>query len=77
MWMQLNEEKKIPPIYDFTIPELNMLRELCNFSDDELAYFNLRAKHKSNTQIAYELNISESTVSVLARKVKKKIVRVI
>ena len=64
-------------IYDFTVPELNMLRELCNFSDDELAYFNLRARHKSNTQIAYELNISESTVSVLARKVKNKIKRVL
>lgn len=22
--------------YDFTVPELNQLRELCNFSDDEL-----------------------------------------
>lgn len=64
-------------IYDFTVPELNKLRELCNFSDEELTYFNLRARHKSNTQIAYEMNISESTVSVLARKVKKKIVRVL
>lgn len=64
-------------IYDFTVPELNMLRELCNFSDDELAYFNLRARHKSNTQIAYKMNISESTVSVLARKVKNKIKRVL
>jgi DNA-binding NarL/FixJ family response regulator len=64
-------------IYDFTVPELNTLRELCNFSDDELAYFNLRAKHKSNVQIALEMNVSESTVSVLARKVKKKIVRVL
>ena len=36
-------------IYDFTAPELTQLRELCNFSDDELEYFNLRAKHKSNT----------------------------
>lgn len=64
-------------IYDFTVPELNKLRELCNFSDDEMIYFNLRAKHKSNTYIAQEMNISESTVSVLARKVKKKIVRVL
>lgn len=64
-------------IYDFTVPELDKLRELCNFSDDEMTYFNLRAKHKSNTYIAQEMNISESTVSVLARKVKKKIVRVL
>ena len=26
-------------IYDFTAPELTQLRELCNFSDDELEYF--------------------------------------
>jgi len=64
-------------IYDFTVPELDKLRELCNFSDDELLYFNLRARHKSNTQIAYVMNISESTVSVLARKVKNKIKRVL
>ena len=64
-------------ICDFTVPELNMFRELCNFTDDELAYFNLRAKNKSNVQIAQEMNVSESTVSVLARKVKKKMIRVL
>ena len=61
-------------ICDFTVPELNRFRELCNFTDSELQYFNLRAKDKSNVQIAQEMNVSESTVSVLARKVKKKII---
>ena len=64
-------------ICDFTVPELNRFRELCNFTDSELQYFNLRAKDKSNVQIAQEMNVSESTVSVLARKVKKKIIRVL
>ena len=64
-------------IRDFTVPELDRFRELCNFTEDELRYFNLRARDKSNTQIAQELNISESTVSVLARRVKKKIIRVL
>ena len=64
-------------ICDFTVPELNKLRELCNFTDDELQYFNLRAKNRSNVQIAYEMNVSESTVSVLARKVKKKIIKIL
>lgn len=64
-------------IWDFTVPELDRFRELCNFTDDERMYFDLRAKNKSNVQIAYEMNVSESTVSVLARKVKKKIVRII
>ena len=62
---------------DFTVPELDRFRELCNFTDSELQYFNLRSKDKSNVQIAQEMNVSESTVSVLARKVKKKIIRVL
>ena len=64
-------------IYDFTIPELNRFRELCNFSPQELDYFNLRAKHKSNVEIAFTMHVSESQVSKLARKVKDKIKRVI
>ena len=64
-------------ICDFTKPELDMLIALCNFTDEELEYFNLRAKNKSNIQIALEMHISESKVSVLARKVKNKIKRVI
>lgn len=64
-------------IYDFTVPELNRLRELCNFSDAELEYFNLRAKHKSNVEIALTMHVSESQVSKLARKVKDKIKRIV
>ena len=64
-------------IYDFTIPELDKLRELCNFSDAELEYFNLRAKHKSNVEIALTMHVSEGQVSKLARKVKDKIKRVL
>lgn len=64
-------------VYDFTVPELNILRELCNFSEDELQYFNLRAQHKSNTYIAMNMHISESQVSKLAKRVKNKIVRII
>ena len=62
-------------IYDFTIPELDKLRELCNFSPQELEYFNLRSKHKSNVEIALTMHVSEGQVSKLARKVKDKIKR--
>lgn len=64
-------------IRDFTLPELNRFRELCNFTEDELLYFNLRAKNKSNVQIAMEMNISESQVSKLAKRVKSKMLRVL
>lgn len=64
-------------LYDFTVPELNKLRELCNFSDAELEYFNLRARHKSNVEIALAMCVSEAQVSKLARKVKDKIKRIV
>lgn len=64
-------------LYDFTVLELNTFRELCNFDEQELEYFNLRAKHKSNTYIALEMSVSEAQVSKLARRVKDKIKRVI
>lgn len=64
-------------IADFTKPELDMFRELCNFTPDEMEYFNLRSQDISNVQIAMAMNVSESKVSVLARKVKKKMLKVI
>ena len=62
---------------DFTVPELDRFRLLCNFTDDELRYFNLRSKDKSNVEIALEMNVSEAQVSKLAKRVKSKILRVI
>jgi hypothetical protein len=64
-------------ICDFTLPELERFRELCNFTSDEMEYFNLRAEDKSNIQISFEMNVSESKVSKLAKKVRSKILRVI
>lgn len=64
-------------IKDFTVPELERFRELCNFTKDEMEYFNLRSSNHSNVQIAFRMNVSESQVSKLARKVKNKIIRVL
>lgn len=64
-------------IRDFVEWELQMFRDKCNFTDDELAYFNLRAKDKSNVQIALEMNVSEAQVSKLAKRVKNKIIKVL
>ena len=64
-------------IRDFVEWELQMFRDKCNFTDDELAYFNLRARDKSNVQIASEMNVSEAQVSKLAKRVKNKIIKVL
>lgn len=61
----------------FTEPELEVFRRLCNFTDAELQYFNLRAKDKSNTAIALEMSISESTVYTIAREVKRKMIKIL
>jgi len=64
-------------IRDFVEFELQYFRDYCNFTPEELQYFNLRAKDKSNVQIALEMNISEAQVSKLAKRVKNKMIKVI
>ena len=64
-------------IYDFVEWELQKFRDECNFTDDELKYFNLKSKNKSNVQIALSMNVSEPQVSKLAKRVKTKILKVI
>ena len=64
-------------IYDFVEFELQYFRDNCNFSSQELEYFNLRAKHKSNIEISLAMHVSEGQVSKLAKRVKTKIKRVL
>ena len=64
-------------IRDFTKPELDKFRELCNFTKDELMYFELRSKDLSNVEISMTMNVSEAQVSKLAKRVKSKILRVL
>lgn len=58
---------------DYTIPQLDRFRQLCNFTDSELEYFNLKSKDLSNTAISIRMNISISQVSILASRVFNKI----
>lgn len=64
-------------IRDFTVPELDKFRELCNFTPHERLYFELKARDKSNIEIAFEMNISTAQVSKLAKRVRNKIVKVL
>lgn len=63
-------------ICDLTVPELNRYRELCNFLDDEMTYFNMKARDRSNVQIAISMSISEAQVSRIAVRVKDKMKRI-
>jgi len=64
-------------IRDFTVPELDKFRELCNFTPQERLYFELKARDKSNVEISFEMNISTAQVSKLAKRVRSKIIRIL
>lgn len=64
-------------ISNFTKPELDFLRENCNFDDIQLKVFNMRAKHIPQTEIAENLNMSIENVRKISRKINSKIIRVI
>lgn len=64
-------------ICDFTKPELDKFREECNFTEIESRCFELKAKDYTNIQLALELSVSESTVSVTMRRVRTKIMKVL
>ena len=64
-------------ICDFTNPELEKFRKECNFTDIERQCFELKAKDRTNIQLAMELNVSESTISVVMRRVRTKITSVL
>ena len=62
-------------IADFTTTEINELKQNCNFTASELRCFELKARDCTNTQIALELNVSESTVAVIMKRVRNKIMK--
>lgn len=62
---------------EFTEPECEWFRDVCNFTPDELAVFNLRVKDNSRIQIAMQLKMSESTVDRRIRGIKRKIHKVL
>lgn len=64
-------------IADFTKPELDTFRRECNFTPLERSAFDLKAKDLSNVQLAMELNVSESTITVVMRRVRTKITKVL
>lgn len=63
-------------IADFVAWELDMYRKECNFTDEELEFFNLRARNKSLVQIQDALHCRETKASELSKSVKKKILKI-
>lgn len=62
---------------DLTKLECDRCRELCNFTDEERAVFDLKTRNKSDIEVSLALNMSESTVSRRLSNIKKKVARVL
>ena len=62
---------------EFTEPECEWFRSICNFTPDERKVFDLRVKDNSRIEIAMKLGMSESTVDRRIRGIKKKIYKVL
>lgn len=67
---------------EFTEPECEKFRRECNFSDQEMAVFNLRVKDTTIIVIGEKLKemgmpMSEATINRRLRSIKKKIDKIL
>lgn len=62
---------------EFTRPEVEYLRQECNFTDEERAVFDMRISARSIVEIGLTLHMSESTVYRKLNCIKRKILRVL
>lgn len=62
----MNIKKLSPTEYEY-------FRKKCNFNDEELMIYDLRAKNKTVTEIQFKLYMSESTIYRRLRSIKRKI----
>lgn len=63
-------------VYEFTQPELDIFRAKCNFTTDEKALFEYRAKGVPLEECAECMNVSLSTAKRWSRRVNNKIIKV-
>ena len=61
---------------DLTGAEVDKLRALCNFTDDELVVFELLARGKSLVYVSMHTNLSPRTVDRRVSAVKAKVAKI-
>ena len=62
---------------EFTTPECDRFRALCNFTEDERQVFDLRVTGHSIIEISMALCMGEATVKRRIKGIKNKIYRVL
>lgn len=68
---------KRKPVHEYVEYQLNIFRNQCNFTDEELEFFNYRAKKKTMAEIEELMSISRSKVFGISSSVKTKMDMVI
>jgi len=63
-------------VSDFTVPELNLFRDKCNFVGNERQVFELRSQGVPLEEIAELLNMSVAGIKKISTKINKKINKV-
>lgn len=58
------------------MPELEELKNKCNFTDDENIVFEMLSKNKSIAEIGIETKMSETTISRRISDIKRKVEKV-
>ena len=63
-------------ICDFTMPEIRFILSESNFTDEEEFLFNLRMRNIPLEECAEIMNVSNSTIYRINRKIKNKIQKI-
>lgn len=71
------DEERLRLKNEFTKPECDRFRALCNFTADERRVFDMRVSDHSIVEISLALCMSEATVNRRIKSIKKKIYRVL
>ena len=63
-------------VSDFTVPELNVFREQCNFIGSERQVFEYRSQGVPLEEIAEAMNMSVTHIGRISQRVNRKIKKV-
>lgn len=64
-------------MFEFTRTEYEHICQECMLNEEYKRLFEMKIKGYSRVKMAMELNVSESTLDVMIKKLKKKIKRII
>ena len=64
-------------MFEFTKTEYEQICEECMFNEEYKKLFEMKIKGYTRTKMALELNVSEPTLDIMIRKLKKKIKKII